>query len=189
MRRRTLLGWVASLGGALRFSGLRTWAQTASFPGSQADTLASLAAVVLPSELGPDGIREIARRFELWVRDYHPGAEMDHGYGFTRIRTKPPSPAPAYLRQLESLRASLQGDAEARRHAVEAAIEEAQITDLPRTPDGRHIAVDLMAFYFRSSDANDLCYRAAIGRDQCRGLKGSDNPPPSLPPASAQGGR
>ncbi len=27
-----------------------------------------------------------------------------------------------------------------------------------------------MAFYFRCSDANDLCYRAAIGRDECRGL-------------------
>jgi hypothetical protein len=37
-----------------------------------------------------------------------------------------------------------------------------------------------MAFYFRSSDANDLCYRAQIGRDQCRGLAGSDRPPAPL---------
>jgi hypothetical protein len=162
----------------MRFSGLRAWAQTAGFPAGQGDTLGALATVVLPSELGASGIRDIARRFEVWVRGYRPGAEMDHGYGFTRLRTKPASPAPAYLQQLESLRpALLNGDAAARRQAVEAALEEAKLTDLPRTPDGRHVAADLMAFYFRSSDGNDLCYRAAIGRDLCRGLKGSDNPP------------
>jgi hypothetical protein len=183
MRRRTLLRWSASLSSAIRFCGLRAWAQTAAFPAGQEDTLAALAAVVLPSELGPSRIRDIAHRFEIWVRDYRPGAEMDHGYGFTRLRTKPASPAPAYLRQLEDLRpALLNEDAAARRQAVEAALEEAKLTDLPRTPDGRHVAADLMAFYFRGSDANDLCYGAAIGRDLCRGLKGSDNPPPALPP-------
>jgi len=182
MRRRSVLRWIAPLGSAIRFSGIEAWAQTAGFPAGQGDTLGALATVVLPSELGPGGIRDIARRFELWVRDYRPGAEMDHGYGFTRLRNKPASPAPAYLRQLENLRpALLNGDATARRQAVEAALEEAKLTDLPRTPDGRHVAADLMAFYFRSSGANDLCYRAAIGRDLCRGLKGSDNPPPALP--------
>jgi hypothetical protein len=48
---------------------------------------------------------------------------------------------------------------------------------LPRTPDGKHVASDLMAFYFNSSEANDLCYRAHIGRDECRGLAGSDREP------------
>jgi len=193
MRRRTLLRWIASLGSAIRFSGLSAWAQTAGFPAAQGETLAALAAVVLPSELGPERIRDIAQRFEQWVREYRPGAEMDHGYGFTRLRTKPPSPVPVYLRQLENLKpvllngdtalnggAALNGDATSRRQAVEAALEEAKVTDLPRTPDGRHVAADLMAFYFRSSDANDLCYQAAIGRDLCRGLKGSDSPPAAL---------
>ncbi|HEY2013736.1 MAG TPA: hypothetical protein VGH38_09565 [Bryobacteraceae bacterium] len=181
MRRRTLLRWIASLGSAVRFTGLHAWAQTAGFPGDHGDTLGSLAAVVLPSELGAERIRAVAQNFEHWVRDYRPGAEMDHGYGFTRIRNKPASPAAAYLRQLEGLRAPLAGgDAESRRHAVETALEEAKITELPRTPDGRHVAADLMSFYFRGADANDLCYRAAIGRDKCRGLAGSDNPPPEL---------
>jgi hypothetical protein len=113
---------------------------------------------------------------------------MDHGYGFTRLRTKPPSPAAVYMRQLEALRASLlSGDVPARQQAVEAALEEAKLTDLPRTPDGRHVAADLMSFYFRSSDANDLCYRVAIGRDLCRGLRGSDSPPPPLPTPPATG--
>jgi hypothetical protein len=186
MRRRSLLQWLASLGVAVRCSGWYAWAQTADFPDAHGDTLAALGAVVLPSELGPDGTRDVVRRFQIWVREYRAGAEMDHGYGFTRLRTKGPSPAPAYLRQLDALRPAISnGDADARRQAVEAALEEAKITDLPRTPDGRHIAADLMSFYFRSSDGNDLCYRAAIGRDLCRGLKGSENAPAPLPPSGA----
>jgi len=187
MRRRTLLRWIASLGAAVRFPGMRAWAQTASFPGDHEETLAALAVVVLPSEPGEARVRETARRFAAWVRDYRAGAEMEHGYGFTRLRRKPSSPAPDYLRHLEHLRAALSaGDADSRRAAVVTALEEAKINDLPRTPDGRHVAADLMAFYFRSSEANDLCYRAAIGRDLCRGLKGSENPPPSLPKEEAR---
>jgi len=176
MQRRTLLQWMAALGSALRLRG-----QTAAFPGEHADTLSALAAVVLPSELGRERIAAVTRGFERWVREYRPAAEMDHGYGFTRLRSKPPSPAAAYLRQLDALRPALAAaDPSSRPKAVETALEDAKIADLPRTPDGRHIAADLMAFYFRGSDANDLCYRAAIGRDSCRGLPGSDQPPREL---------
>jgi len=167
--RRTLLRWLAAIGP------LRSWAQTADFPSEQGATLRALAVLVLPSELGPEGLERTVGAFERWVRDYRPGAEMDHGYGVTRLRSKPASPAPAYLQQLRDLR--LPADTPARRAAVEAALEAAKITALPQTPDGRHVASDLMAFYFRSSAANDLCYRAHIGRDECRGLAGSDREP------------
>lgn len=178
MRRRTLLRWIAGQ------SAVPVWlsrAQSTAFPGEQAGVLRALAAVVLPAEIGPGGIDKIAGDFEQWVRDYRPGAEMDHGYGNTRLRSKPPSPAAAYAKQLADLRAELLGgDAASRRKAVETALEAARVSDIPRTPGGQHVAADLMAFYFRSSDANDLCYRAAIGRDLCRGLKGSENPPAPL---------
>jgi hypothetical protein len=59
----------------------------------------------------------------------------------------------------------------------------AKLEDLPERPEGRHVAADLMAFFFRSSEANDLCYRAAIGRDTCRGLVDSDRAPEQLPGA------
>ncbi|HUI54821.1 MAG TPA: hypothetical protein VLY04_07605 [Bryobacteraceae bacterium] len=181
MKRRVLLRWLASVSGAMRFGSVRAWAQTADFPGKHGDVLRALAAVVLPSEVGSEAIVKVAQDFERWVRDYRPGAEMDHGYGNTRIRTKPASPAPAYLKQLGDLRAQLaSSDAESRHKAVEAALEAAGVNDLPRTPSGQHVATDLMAFYFRSSDANDLCYRAAIGRDLCRGLAGSENSPAPL---------
>ena len=143
----------------------------AAFPGEHAEHLLALARVVLPSEVDAAAT---AAKFAAWVRGYRAGAEMDHGYGFTRLRNKPPLAAANYARQLSAL--GLHPTAE----SVATALEEARITDLPRTPDGRHIAADLMAFYFRSSDANDLCYRAAIGRDLCRGLAGSENPPKEL---------
>lgn len=181
IRRRTLLSWAASLGGALRLSSVRVWAQTANFPANHDDTLRALAAVVLPAELGAAGMDRTAEAFVRWVRGYRAGAEMDHGYGVTRLRSKGSSPAPNYLRHLEALReALLAGDMDSKRQAVTAALEQAGIAELPRTPDGRHAAADLMAFYFRSSDANDLCYRAAIGRDLCRGLDGSEQAPAPL---------
>jgi len=169
MYRRTLLRWLAAI------PHLRAWAQTASFPGDQGENLRALAAIVLPSELGESGVKRVVVAFEAWVRDYRPGAEMDHGYGFTRLRSKPASPAPAYLQQLSDLR--LTGDLASQRAAVDAALEQAKVTALPQTPDGKHVASDLMSYYFRSSEANDLCYRAHIGRDDCRGLPGSEQEP------------
>lgn len=181
IRRRTILQWTANLGGALRLSSVRLWAQGANFPADQNDTLGALAAVVLPAELGAEGMGRTGEAFAGWVRGYRADAEMDHGYGNTRLRAKGASPAAGYLRDLEALRpALLSGDPDSRRQAVTSALEQARITDLPRTPDGRHVAADLLAFYFRSSGANDLCYRAAIGRDLCRGLDGSEQAPPPL---------
>ncbi len=163
MKRRTLLGLLAVV------PPLRVWAQTAGFPGNQSANLRVLAKQVLPSEIDRE---KVVVAFEAWVRNYRPGAEMDHGYGFTRLRTKPPNPAPQYLQQLKALGPNPD---------IEAALTEAKVTALPQTPDGKHIATDLMAFYFRSSEANDLCYRAYIGRDECRGLQGSEVEPAVLP--------
>ncbi len=171
MLRRTVLQWLAAI------PAVRVWAQTASFPGAEHATLRSLAAAVLPSKVSD----QAAARFERWVRDYRPGAEMEHGYGFTRLRAKPASPAPVYLAQLQALHGPLADpDPAARRRAIEAALDQAGIKELPRTPDGKHIISDLMSFYFRGPDANDLCYRAQIRREACRGLEGSDNAPPPL---------
>ncbi len=181
MLRRTVLQWIAAATGTLPIPAFRAWAQTTNFPGKHQATLRELAAAVLPAELGRSGVDRIANQFEQWVRDYRPGAAMESGYGFTRLRSKPPSPASTYLAQLETLHEPLaQPDQAAKRKAIESALDQAGIKDLPRQPDGKHIATDLMSFYFHGSDANDLCYRAAIQRDSCRGLKGSDAPPPSI---------
>jgi hypothetical protein len=169
MRRRTLLQWLASLGTAIR-----AWSQTQAFPANQAATLQNLAAIVLPGTLGRTGSDRIAAQFEKYVREYRPGADTEHGYGVTRVRPKPPSPAPAYLKQLAALPSPLT------RAAVEGVLEAGQIKDIPRLPDGKNVIADLMSFYFRSAEANDLCYQAAIQRETCRGLAGSSQAPKPL---------
>src|SRR5579871_4655683 len=103
MNRRALVRRLLAAVATLPFPSLRAWAQTRDFPGEQGPTLLELAKVVLPASLGDRKIADIAEAFSQWVRDYRPGAEMEHGYGFTRLRNKPASPAPAYLRQLASL--------------------------------------------------------------------------------------
>jgi hypothetical protein len=174
MLRRTVLQWLAAAAGTIPFPALRAWAQTSNFPGKYRTTLRDLAAAVLPSELGRTGTDQVADKFEQWVREYRPGAFLEPGYGFPRLRPKAASPAANYVRQLATLREPLTVA------QVEAAIEKANIKDLPRSPDGKHVISDLMAFYYHGSDASDLCYRAAIRREECRGLQGSDNPPPPL---------
>lgn len=154
-------------------------------------TLLALAETVLPSEVGAAARADIVDGFLRWIRNYKVGAEMDHGYGFTRLRRTGPSPADRYpelLSRLDREAAHHTAGASfaslpvaARRAIVEKAIDALRRGGqadqaLPARPSGDP-SVDLMAFYFRSSAANDLCYRAAIGRDVCRGLDGSEERP------------
>jgi hypothetical protein len=166
MHRRNALQWLVGFGTAIR-----AWSQNIQFPGDQAPALKTLAAHVLPSTCNPD---RIAEAFVRYVREYRPGADTEHGYGFTRVLPKPPSPALEYIRQLAALPVPLTAD------AIAAALDQAQIKDLPRLPEGKSVIADLMGFYFRSAEANDLCYRAAIKRDTCRGLDGSSKKPAPL---------
>ena len=149
--------------------------------------LAAIAGVVLPSEAD----RPVAvAAFMRWIADYREGADTDHGYGNTRVRNTGPSPARDYPAQLMALDAAARAvgaadfaaaGVEPRRAIVEAAIAAAKIERLPARPNGAHIAADLMGHYFNSPAASDLCYRAAIGRDACRGLTGSENKPAPQP--------
>ncbi len=179
MRRRVLLQTFWAVTAALPFRSLKAWAQTAVFPGPYKHTLRELAATVLPESLGREGTDRIAEQFTRWVLEYRPGAEMQSGYGVTRIRQLPPSPARRYMDQLAELsRAALmQPDIAARRRELTIALKAAQIKDLPNMPDGKSIIADLMSFYFGSSEANDLAYDAAIRRDKCRTLKNSERAP------------
>lgn len=174
MKRRTWLQFLLA-----PFFAARSWAQnsqamSAAFPGRRATHLRALAAAILPSSLGREQTDRIADRFAAWVRGYRSGADLEHGYGFPRIRSKPDLPVARYLEQLDSLDELPTAD------AVRRALDDAKITALPQSPNGAHIAADLLSFYFTSSDANDLCYQARIARDACRGLDGSDRPPAPL---------
>jgi hypothetical protein len=148
----------------------------------EVEVLGAIAEVVLPRELGVDGRRDAVAGFVRWIENYKEGADTDHGYGVTRIRRTGSSPAAGYRTQIAALQTTAAGRFPALRVAdrqpiVEAALTAARIDRLPGRPNGAHIAADLMAFYFNSPAAADLCYRAAIGRANCRGLAKSDTPP------------
>jgi hypothetical protein len=161
-RRKLIFGLT---GGAVAL-----WAADEAFPGDQESTLKALAFVVLPPSLGRSKTDELAAKFARWVRGYTPGAEMEHGYGFTKLAVRPPSPVPRYVEQLRDL--SSKGFA-AMKPADQTALVEASLKDvktLARMPAGDHVIADLMSFYFFSSDATDACYDADIRADACRGF-------------------
>ena len=155
--RRTLIKGFAGGAAAL-------WAADESFPQDQEATLEALAFVALPSSLGRAKTDELAMKFVRWVRGYAPGAEMEHGYGFTRIESRPPSPGPRYVEQLRELAVKGVGV-----DSVEAALKD--VKGLPRVPAGANVVADLMSFYFFSAEALDLCYDADIRVDACRGFE------------------
>lgn len=185
MRRRTLLQALLSTVAALpaRLRGHQT-------PGPADEVrIRAVADAVLPQEIGAAGIDAAAAAFLRWVRDYRADAEIDAGYGLPRLRRTPASPAASYPAQLDALETHARGrgrsfadlSREDRRLLIEAAIAAAAIERLPARPNGGHVATDLMAHYFHSIDANDVAYRARIGRDTCRTLEGSGERPAPLP--------
>lgn len=180
MKRRTLLQILLSALVALPARvGLR--AQSAPLSPAQVTRLRGLADVVLPLEIGADGRGRAVDQFLAWLQNYRAGAEADPGYGFPRLRRTAPSPAARYPQQLEALGPDFgQMAAIERARVVADAITAANVQRLPGRPDGTHVATDLMAFYFHGIEANDVCYRAHIGRDTCRGLEGSGNRPAPL---------
>lgn len=176
MKRRTLLNFAAAATTLSPFYRVRLAAAVKEFPTESLASLRRIARVVLPSALGSKGADEQVERLARWVREYREGAEMDHGYGRPRVRYVPPSPVDAYVRQIEEIDAAARVmgqpfdhlDRETQRALLGKSLEKAEADALPPRPAGRHVVADLMALYFRSTEANDLAYRAAIGRDTCR---------------------
>jgi hypothetical protein len=183
MNRRALLQWLAS--GAVT---LPVWRADLSAGGlAQADVLSTghvfvlrdVATTVLPSVIGAKGNDEAVDNFLRWLREYREGVPLSHGYGEPRLVRSGPSPAPGYGTQLAALQQASADRGgrfgalplDARRALLDAAFKQAGLQNLPSRPDGKHIVADLMAHYFRSSAANDLCYNARIGRHTFRAIR------------------
>ena len=162
-------------------------------PRLRPETLRAVAEVTLPTgALGAEGTESAVRGFEAWVEGFEPAAELDHPYLTGELRFGPPHPGPRWAAQLEAMdRESEQRfggpfaslGPERRLAIVEVAIRGERSPELPGSPalaDG--VAVGLLAWFYRTSRANDLCYQAEVGRHLCRGIT-------SLPdePASAGG--
>ncbi len=148
--------------------------------------LRAVAEAVLPSELGRDGMTRVVTGFQRWLAGYRPGAELDHGYGTAEIDHAPASPASRWQAQLEALDGAARErfgarfpslDPAERSALVAAALGERPADRLPPAVEAPHVAVGLLAHFYDTPDATDLCYRAAIGRYGCRPLASSPERP------------
>ena len=178
MKRRTLLQWLASIAAMLPLDRLRVFAQPRELTPEAIATLHEIAATVLPASLGSAQVRRHGgqvRRVD--ARLSRRRARSTHGYGHPRLRQIAGVAGPGVHRAAR--RARRGGAREGR------ALERARSRDAPRAarrlvrgggraqrcrrgPIGQHVVADLMAFYFRSSEANDDCYSALINREVCR---------------------
>lgn len=158
---------------------LRVQLRADELPADQVTVLRDVAATVLPSSIGSKGQNDAVDNFLRWIREYKEGVALSHGYGNPRLEKSGPSPAPNYTKQLIALQRDAQSRGgrfgalpiEARRELLDAAFKAADVRNLPGRPDGKHVVADLMAHYFRSSEANDLCYNARIGRNTYRAIR------------------
>jgi hypothetical protein len=188
MQRRTVLQWLAALPATLSFAPIRLFAQPRELTPEAIAELREIAPAVLPAALGADGVRAIADKFVAWTRGYREGVALTHGYGHPRLQKSGPSPVPGYIAQLSALGAEARSrggrwsalDRDTQRALLDAALTKAGVRNLPPRPIGQHVVADLMAFYFRSSEANDHCYNALINREVCRPIAITTRKPAAL---------
>lgn len=154
--------------------------------GAPATVLLGLAEVVLPSELGADRTRQVVRDFQRWIDGYREGVELTHGYGTSRLRFTGPTPATRWAGQLDALEAEARrrhgkpfGEvaAERREAILRDALKEDRLDRIPAVGEARHVAIALLAFFYDSAAATDLCYESRIGRQTCRPLAQSATEP------------
>jgi len=178
MKRRTLIRSLAAAMAALPLRSVRLFAQPRELTPDAISLLHEIAPTVLPAALGAARTRAVVEKFVIWVRDYREGVALAHGYGHPRLVKSGPTPASTYIAQLAALdrEARARGarwralDREQQRAILDGAFAAADVRSLPPRPMGRHVVADLMATYFRSSEANDDCYQALIGRETCRAI-------------------
>lgn len=205
LSRRTFVSWLSGLGAALGL-GVRPRADDGKtlhaaapeqFPTLDNVMVTRLAEAVLPGELGDAGFGRVSRAFTQWVAGYRKGVELVHPYGSANIRLTGESPAGRWRAQL----AALDGEARKkyrrgfaaltrpqRKELVAATLAAERINRMPDPLDANHVALALVAWYFATPEATDLCYKARIGRNQCRPLVNAPRQPLPLATRRRQSG-
>jgi hypothetical protein len=184
----TRRGFLASLAAAVPLTVFVRRAHAAAVEYVQGDpaTLDALAATVLPSRLGRAGIVKEAAAFRDWAAKYKEKAELVHGYGTSRLRSTGPTPLTRWSSQLDQLDAEAQRlhqrrfrdlAAADREQIVRDALKSERLDRMPAVVDANHVAVALLAYFYDSSAAADLCYEAQIGRQTCRPLAAQASKP------------
>ena len=193
LSRRAFLGWLAA---SVPAAAIIRRAHAAAVGELAADTrtLAAVGAAVLPSDLGGDGTAAAVNRFQRWILDYREGAELVHGYGTSRLEHSGPTPATRWASQLDALDARSRKQhgrtfaalsLELQRDMIRtdlASMKADRLTSVGRAP---HVALAVLAHFYASAEATDLCYGAQIGKQTCRPLSASSRQPLPLAPRHA----
>jgi hypothetical protein len=149
-------------------------------------TLDALAVAVLPSELGRAGAMRVAREFRDWGAKYRENAELVHGYGTSRLRATGATPLTRWTTQLDELEAQAQSKYQQRfrdltvaqrTDLVRSALAGQRLDRMPSVVDASHVAIALLAHFYDSPAATDLCYNAQIGKQTCRPLSAQARKP------------
>lgn len=193
MKRRSFIKHSAAAVSGLTLSGCTTGEGPAPSPGAAAratlgDTLEAVGRVVLPAaELGDAGIASVVSGFRSWLEGFEPVAELDHVYIYTdEIPYGPPDPAPRWASQLEALELESKKRFDApfgdlseddRRAMIARQLPRNLSASLPDAAEAEHVAIGLLAYFYQSSEANDLCYGRAIEKRTCRGLDTASEEP------------
>lgn len=153
--------------------------------------LRALAEVALPTgALESDGTDAAVAGFVAWVEGFEPAAELDHPYLTGELRYGSPHPGPRWAAQLEAMElesrrrsglALAERPEDARRAIAADAIRAEASPSPPGDPAlADHVVVGLLAWFYGTSEANDLCYRAEVGRHACRGIGSLPDEPAPL---------
>ena len=176
-RRRFLASLAAAV--PLTFIVRRAHAEAVAHLASEPATLDALGETVLPAQLGRAGITRAVAAFRDWGTGYRENAELVHGYGTSRLRSTGPTPVTRWTTQLDALDAAAQSKharafkaltVAQRADLVREALKAERLDRMPNVADANHVTVALLAHFYGSSGAADLCYQARIGNQTCRPL-------------------
>lgn len=176
-RRRFLASLAAAV--PLTIIVRRAHAEAVRHLASDPATLDALGEAVLPSQLGRTGIARAVAAFRDWGTGYRENAELLHGYGTSRLRTTGPTPVTRWTSQLDAFDAAARSKfarsfktlkVTDRADLVRDALKGDRLDRMPNVVDANHVVVALLAHFYGSSAATDLCYQSRIGSQTCRPL-------------------
>jgi hypothetical protein len=193
--RRVFFAWLAATVPVAAFARRAHTSAVDALSGAQGTDqtalLNALGEAILPSELGASGQRAAVAAFQRWIMGYRDHAELDHDYGNSRLRFSAPTPATRWATQLAALDTNATSQfqqpfarltPERRRGMVWAALGTVASGTLPALATAPHVALALLAHFYASPAATDLCYEAQIGKLGCRPLEQVSAKPLPLAP-------
>lgn len=149
-------------------------------------TLRALGEAVLPSELGSARTTAVVAAFQRWIAGYRAGAELVHGYGTSKLEFTGPTPATQWAAQLDELDRAAQRTygrqfpvltVAERQQLVQSELDRLRVDRIPPISRCPHVALAILAYFYDSHEATDLCYDAQILRENCRPLAASPRKP------------